>query len=78
MVPNEKRMGDTVDGGRKLSYRTRREWRWERKMGITLDPTSVVRPSTPPVIPKGQYGGPLSYPLSANKKPNYYIHTNST
>ena len=21
---------------------------------------------------RGQYGGPLSYPLSANKKPNYY------
>ena len=22
--------------------------------------------------PRGQYGGPLSYPLSTNKKPNYY------
>ena len=57
MVSNEKRMGDTVDGGRKLSYRSRRQGRWERKMGITLDPTSVDRPSTPADGPGNPPGG---------------------
>lgn len=62
MVPNEKRMGVIVDGGRKLSYRSKRQGRWERKMGVTLDPTSVGRPSTPAGGPGDPPGGkkPLS------------------
>ena len=57
MVPNEKRMGGTVDGGRKFSYGSRRQRRWERKMGIVLDPTSVGRPSTPADGPGDPPGG---------------------
>ena len=57
MVPNEKRMGGTVDGEWKFSYGSRRQRRWERKMGIVLDPTSVGRPSTPAVGPGDPPGG---------------------
>jgi hypothetical protein len=57
MVPNEKRMGDDVDGEWKFSYGSRRQRRWERKMGIDLDPTSVGRPSTPTVGPGDPPGG---------------------
>ncbi len=44
MVTNAKRMGDAVDGEWKFISGSRRQRRWEWKMGIDFDPTSVVRP----------------------------------